>query len=81
MTERPGVTIVPIHGKSPQIHDSAFVAPGCRIVGDVTIGAGSNVQDGAVLHADPGYPTIIGSGSTSFCDSLTRSTASRIRNR
>jgi carbonic anhydrase/acetyltransferase-like protein (isoleucine patch superfamily) len=27
---------------------------------DITIGAGSNVQDGAVLHIDPGYPMRIG---------------------
>jgi len=27
---------------------------------DITIGAGSNVQDGAVLHVDPGYPMRIG---------------------
>jgi carbonic anhydrase/acetyltransferase-like protein (isoleucine patch superfamily) len=27
----------------------------------VTIGAGSNIQDGAVLHADPGYPARLGS--------------------
>lgn len=26
----------------------------------IVIGAGSNVQDGAVLHADPGYPLLIG---------------------
>ena len=26
----------------------------------VLIGARSNVQDGAVLHADPGFPAIIG---------------------
>ena len=25
---RPGVTIIPIHGHTPKIHDSAFVAPG-----------------------------------------------------
>ncbi len=30
----------------------------------LNIGAGSNIQDGAVLHADPGYPTIIGAGCT-----------------
>ena len=30
----------------------------------LTIGAGSNVQDGAVLHADPGCPTIVGAGCT-----------------
>ena len=27
-THRPGVRIIPIHGKTPTIHDSAFVAPG-----------------------------------------------------
>jgi carbonic anhydrase/acetyltransferase-like protein (isoleucine patch superfamily) len=27
---------------------------------DITIGAGSNVQDGAVLHVDPGYPMRVG---------------------
>lgn len=26
----------------------------------ITIGEGSNVQDGAVLHADPGFPLLIG---------------------
>ena len=28
----------------------------------LTIGAGSNIQDGAICHADPGLPMIIGSG-------------------
>ena len=26
----------------------------------ITLGAGSNVQEGAVLHADPGFPLVIG---------------------
>jgi carbonic anhydrase/acetyltransferase-like protein (isoleucine patch superfamily) len=26
----------------------------------ITIGPGSNVQDGCVLHADPGYPLVLG---------------------
>ncbi|RXZ38556.1 gamma carbonic anhydrase family protein [Oxalobacteraceae bacterium CAVE-383] len=30
----------------------------------IAIGAGSNVQDGSVLHADPGYPMQIGSNVT-----------------
>ena len=30
----------------------------------LVIGAGTNIQDGAILHADPGYPTIIGTGCT-----------------
>ena len=30
----------------------------------ISIGAGSNIQDGAVLHADPGFPLRIGSRVT-----------------
>ena len=33
--------------------------------GDATplhIGAGSNIQDGVVMHADPGFPAIVGPG-------------------
>ncbi|MCL4767662.1 MAG: gamma carbonic anhydrase family protein [Hyphomicrobiaceae bacterium] len=30
----------------------------------IEIGDGSNVQDGCVLHADPGFPTIIGADCT-----------------
>lgn len=26
----------------------------------ITIGAGTNIQDGAVLHSDPGFPLVIG---------------------
>ena len=30
----------------------------------ITVGEGSNIQDGSVLHTDPGYPLNIGSGVT-----------------
>src|SRR5690606_26981522 len=30
----------------------------------LVISAGTNIQDGAILHADPGYPTVIGTGCT-----------------
>jgi carbonic anhydrase/acetyltransferase-like protein (isoleucine patch superfamily) len=30
----------------------------------ITVGAGSNVQDGCVLHTDPGFPLVIGDGVT-----------------
>ena len=30
----------------------------------ITVGEGSNVQDGAVLHADPGFPCILEAGVT-----------------
>lgn len=77
--------IFAIGDKKPKIHESAFVAPGAVIAGDVEIGpdasiwyacvlrgdenrivvgAGSNIQDGSVVHVDNpeigGLPTIIG---------------------
>ncbi len=30
--------------------------------GEITIGSGSSIQDGTVIHAGPGFPTIIGDG-------------------
>lgn len=70
---RPGVNIVPIHGKAPQIHDSAFIAPGCTIIGDVTIGAGSSIWYNCVLRADVsriviGQRSNIQDGSVVHCD-------------
>lgn len=83
-----GPVILPFEGKWPRIHDSAFIAPGTVIIGDVEIGpessvwyncvvrgdsnsirigAGTNIQDGSVIHCDgpkpgqaDGYPTVIG---------------------
>ena len=67
--------------RRPEIDPSAWVAPGCTVIGSVrlaagasvwygsvlradteniTIGAGSNIQDGTIVHADPGFPTIVG---------------------
>lgn len=66
---------------SPAIDDSAFLAEGAILVGEVCvsaeasiwfnavlrgdeepirIGKGSNIQDGAVLHTDPGCPCTVG---------------------
>ena len=40
---------------------SAWYGAVLRADGDtITVGAGSNVQDGCVLHADPGFPVRIG---------------------
>jgi carbonic anhydrase/acetyltransferase-like protein (isoleucine patch superfamily) len=30
----------------------------------IRVGAGTNIQDGAILHTDPGYPTTLGAGVT-----------------
>lgn len=70
---RPGVTIVPIHGKTPQIDDSAFIAPGCVLVGDIEIGADSSVWYNCVLRADVsriviGQRSNIQDGTVIHCD-------------
>ena len=47
--------------------DNASVWDGVTIRGDnerITIGANSNVQEGAVMHTDLGYPLTIGTGVT-----------------
>lgn len=46
-----------------EIHEDASVWPGAILRGDnerIVIGRGTNVQDGAVIHADPGFPATIG---------------------
>jgi carbonic anhydrase/acetyltransferase-like protein (isoleucine patch superfamily) len=72
------------HGDAfPQVAESAWVAPGAFVIGDVHLGEESsvwygavlrgdtepirigdrtNVQDGCILHADPGFPAIVGQG-------------------
>jgi carbonic anhydrase/acetyltransferase-like protein (isoleucine patch superfamily) len=71
--DRPGVTIVPIHAKRPQIHESAFIAPGVTIIGDVTIGAGASIWYNCVLRADVsriviGARSNVQDGSVLHCD-------------
>jgi carbonic anhydrase/acetyltransferase-like protein (isoleucine patch superfamily) len=44
-------------GKSPTVHDDAFVAPTATLVGDVTVEAGASVWYGAVIRAD--YSAVI----------------------
>ena len=54
MTDRrfPEATILPLHGKTPRIHDSAFVAPGCRIIGDVEIGPDASIWYNCTVRGD-----------------------------
>ncbi|MFG2058091.1 gamma carbonic anhydrase family protein [Micromonospora sp. NPDC048930] len=57
----PGATIV----GSVRLAPGASVWYGCVLRGDtedITIGAGSNIQDGCVVHADPGFSTVVGTG-------------------
>ncbi len=74
------MTLYALDGKAPTLEGDCYLAPGCAVIGEVTLGAdtsvwfgavirgdvepitigrGSNVQDGAVLHADPGAPLMI----------------------
>jgi len=48
----PGATILPYEGKVPQIHESALIAPGARIIGDVTIHAEASIWYNCVLRGD-----------------------------
>jgi carbonic anhydrase/acetyltransferase-like protein (isoleucine patch superfamily) len=46
------VPILPFGDKSPNISPQAYVSPQSTIVGDVEIGAGTNVWPGAVIRGD-----------------------------
>jgi carbonic anhydrase/acetyltransferase-like protein (isoleucine patch superfamily) len=44
--------IMPFHDKTPTIHESAFIAPGAVIIGDVEIGPDASIWYGSVLRGD-----------------------------
>ena len=72
-TNRRDVSIVTLSGKTPQIHESAFIAPGCRIIGDVSIGAEASIWYNCVIRAEVnrvviGARTNIQDGSIVHCD-------------
>ena len=74
MTDHPGTTILPFNGKTPVIHPSAFIAPGCRIIGDVEIAEDVSIWYNCVIRADVnhiriGARTNIQDGSIVHCDS------------
>jgi len=73
MTQRPDVTILSVNGMTPKIHDSAFIAPGCRIIGDVTIGEDVSIWYNCVIRAEVncveiGARSNIQDGSVIHCD-------------
>ncbi|MFE4142665.1 gamma carbonic anhydrase family protein [Peribacillus sp. YIM B13472] len=72
-------------GHYPNVHPSAYIAPGAQLIGNIelkedtsvwfnailrgdnekiTIGKGSNIQDGAIVHVDPGFPIKVGENVT-----------------
>ena len=44
--------ILPFNGKTPRVHESAFIAPNATLIGDVEIGPDASVFYGCVLRAD-----------------------------
>lgn len=52
MTQQTGPIILPYKGILPKIDPTAYIAPGAVIVGDVEIGAYSNIWFGCVLRGD-----------------------------
>ena len=49
------------------LQENASVWFNCVLRGDadhIEIGAGSNIQDGSVLHVDPGFPLTVGANVT-----------------
>ncbi len=81
------MTLYALDGVAPALPASGncSIAPGARLIGNVTlaeragiwfnavlrgdnepivIGPGTNVQDGCVLHTDPGFPLTLGSDVT-----------------
>ena len=51
--------LYPYRGKIPNVSKSSFIAPGARIIGDVSIGDGSSIWFNTVLRGDEA-PIIIG---------------------
>jgi gamma-carbonic anhydrase len=73
-TMRGDVTVLALHGKAPRIHSNAFIAPGCRIIGDVEIGPDVSIWYNCVLRADVnrivvGARSNIQDGSVIHCES------------
>src|SRR3546814_12866308 len=61
------------NGKTPQIDPCAFIAPGCRIIGDVVIGPDVSIWYNCVLRADVSHIRVgarsnIQDGSIVHCD-------------
>jgi carbonic anhydrase/acetyltransferase-like protein (isoleucine patch superfamily) len=64
--------IYELNGRSPQIHESAFIHPDAVLIGDVRIGANSSIWPSAVLRGDSsfiqvGEDTSIQDGSIIHC--------------
>lgn len=51
-----------LESKSPQVHETAFIAPTASVIGEVTVEEGASIWYGAVVRADYG-PIVIERGA------------------
>ncbi|WJL95719.1 gamma carbonic anhydrase family protein [Microbacterium sp. ET2] len=52
MSIDPAASVLSLRDRRPSLHDSAFLAAGARVVGDVTLGEGASVWYNAVVRGD-----------------------------
>lgn len=62
MTIAENASILSVGGATPQLHESAFVAAGARVIGDVTLEEGASIWYNAVVRGDSA-PIRLGAGS------------------
>jgi gamma-carbonic anhydrase len=67
-------SIITLNGKTPRIDPTAFIAPGCRIIGDVDIGPQASIWYNCVIRADVNFIRIgarsnVQDGTVIHCDS------------
>jgi gamma-carbonic anhydrase len=65
--------VIPFKGNRPRIHETAFIAPGCKIIGDVEIGEYASIWYNCVLRGDVnkiiiGPRSNVQDGSIIHCD-------------
>ncbi|WP_375535425.1 gamma carbonic anhydrase family protein [Alteribacillus sp. HJP-4] len=77
--------LYPYKNNFPKLHPTVYIAPGARLIGNITadknvtiwfnavirgdndqikIKEGTNIQDGAIIHADPEQPVEVGENVT-----------------
>ncbi len=47
--------IITFRGKKPKIHESVFICPGVKIIGDVVIGRNSSIWFNSIIRGDVNY--------------------------
>lgn len=62
MEHCPPGSLIPHRGKTPQVHPTAFIAAGAKLIGDVTVGPQASIWYNCVLRADLA-PIVIGARS------------------